>query len=601
MRGYLDRGDTIRVVFGDTSAGSPGWQLPTFCEETFEFKTLVDPIATFQFKELPESPTLAIVPGPPARAICIAPSRVAAGQPFTWRLKLEDRWGNPVAAPAAHQHAGFAEPGIQRLTDTDPDTGLTAESNPIDVVPKPTKGLFWGDLHGQSEETIGTNSIVDYFAFARDRGLVDVAAHQGNDFQITDAFWETINATTRDFNEPGRFVTFPGYEWSGNTPLGGDRNIYFSREGGRIFRSCFDLLPGQTSTHPQAPDAGNLFARLRETTQPRAFAYAHVGGRYADLRLHDPAIELAAEVHSAWGTFEWLVEDAFRLGYRIAIVANSDGHKGRPGASYPGASRFGSLGGLTCFVADRLDRESILEALTTRRCYATTGHRPLLDVSVITRDGREAPMGGELDAKGEPVTLKLRAVGTGPIEAIQVRNGPALIETARPYGTSDLGRRLKVAWCGAEVRGRARQVAWDGCLHVDENIIEDAQPLNFWNPDRQPRRLSDSRIEWQSITTGGCAGLLLTLRQATAGRIHVLTSQGNLTCDLHDLGLDPRISELGGVGKQLRLQRLPDTLPREIQLTLSLPDLRAGDNPIYVRVDQQDGHHAWSSPVYVTR
>ena len=55
------------------------------------------------------------------------------------------------------------------------------------------------------------------------------------------------------------------------------------------------------------------------------FAFAHVGGRYADLRMHDPAIELAVEVHSAWGTFEWLIEDAMETILR---------HTGKPCAGY---------------------------------------------------------------------------------------------------------------------------------------------------------------------------------------------------------------------------------------------------------------------------
>ena len=60
---------------------------------------------------------------------------------------------------------------------------------------------------------------------------------------------------------------------------------------------------------------------------------AHVGGRYADiLYAHDPKLDTAVEVHSAWGTFEWILRDAFEKGYRVGIVANSDGHKGRPGA-----------------------------------------------------------------------------------------------------------------------------------------------------------------------------------------------------------------------------------------------------------------------------
>ena len=102
--------------------------------------------------------------------------------------------------------------------------------------------------------------------------------------------------------------------------------------------------------------------------------YAHCGGRYADIKYaHDGRFEKSVEVHSSWGTFEWIVHDAFEEGYRIGIVGNSDGHKGRPGASYPGSSMFGAIGGLTCFLSKELTREGIIDAIKKRHHYATTG------------------------------------------------------------------------------------------------------------------------------------------------------------------------------------------------------------------------------------
>ncbi len=131
---------------------------------------------------------------------------------------------------------------------------------------------------------------------------------------------------------------------------------------------------------------------------------AHVGGRYADIKFaHDP-METAVEVHSAWGTFEWIVRDAFEKNYRVGIVANSDGHKGRPGACYPGASFFGSYGGLTCFLAERLDRDAIFECMRRRRHYATTGNRALLSVAVddgVASRGVRARSGGGADEVGD--------------------------------------------------------------------------------------------------------------------------------------------------------------------------------------------------------
>ncbi|MEZ5738450.1 MAG: DUF3604 domain-containing protein [Burkholderiaceae bacterium] len=92
------------------------------------------------------------------------------------------------------------------------------------------------------------------------------------------------------------------------------------------------------------------------------------------------------EIHSAWGTFEWLLTDGFELGHRCGVVCNSDGHKGRPGASYPGAATFGAYGGLTCFLAGELTRDGLFDALRRRHHYGTTGCRLHLDVRVQFAD-----------------------------------------------------------------------------------------------------------------------------------------------------------------------------------------------------------------------
>ena len=49
-------------------------RIQTFCEATFEFKVLVDAIATYNYVELPEQPEIAIVPGPPVLFKAILPT-----------------------------------------------------------------------------------------------------------------------------------------------------------------------------------------------------------------------------------------------------------------------------------------------------------------------------------------------------------------------------------------------------------------------------------------------------------------------------------------------------------------------------------------------
>ena len=65
--GFLREGDRIIIRFGDPRQGCPGMRLQTFCEDTFEFRVLIDAFATYTYVELAQQPAIAIVPGPPAQ------------------------------------------------------------------------------------------------------------------------------------------------------------------------------------------------------------------------------------------------------------------------------------------------------------------------------------------------------------------------------------------------------------------------------------------------------------------------------------------------------------------------------------------------------
>ena len=396
-------------------------------------------------------------------------------------IKADDKWGNPsnlidrtlrleadgadrrtagrrcasrrAASPPWSTACASTEPGDVAIRVLDESGEELCRTNPLRVAAEDTPLVhFWGDTHGQSNETLGTNTAREYFEFGRDKAFLDVMGHQGNDFQITGAFWRELNALTREFDKPGRFVCIPGYEWSANTAVGGDRNVHYRHEGETIHRS----------SHAQIADATDIVDEdVRRARRARSCStsckgkdcvvMAHVGGRYADIKFaHDP-METAVEVHSAWGTFEWIVRDAFEKDYRVGIVANSDGHKGRPGACYPGASFFGSYGGLTCFLAERLDRDAIFECMRRRRHYATTGNRALLERdggAGERRRGVPARSGGGPDASrrrarrlmmgdiarvadGE-VELAIEVVGSAPIERLDIFDGLDLHRDGAP-------------------------------------------------------------------------------------------------------------------------------------------------------------------------
>lgn len=601
LQGYLKKGDTITLTLGDKSSGAPGWRMQTFLEDTFELKVLVDRYATYEYEELQKSPTFRVVAGQPVRLVAVAPSLAAPERKIIVRWKLEDAWGNPVGRPRRLRHPGFAESGVHRIGVSDEKTGLTSETNPIMVRADTTQQRFWADLHGQSEETIGTNSIESYFRFARDYAFVDVTGHQGNDFQITDEFWQEINETTSAFNESGRFVTFPGWEWSGNTGLGGDRNVFFKDEGGLISRSSRALVVDSESTDPCSHAVEELFDRM-ESCGKEVMLVPHVGGRYADLARHREGLEPVVEVHSAWGTFEWMLDDAFSRGYRIGIVGNSDGHKGRPGASYPGASSFGSYGGLTCIFADSLDRDHVWNAYQQRHVYGTTGARIFLEVE----PSNGACIGDVMSISRDSVpSLRVSAAGTAPIERIEVRNGMHVLKTYRPYSKRELGRRVKIQWEGATVRGRGRQVVWDGGLSVSGNRIRSFETINFWNPEQKCEQLSQTELNWKSLTTGGVSGVILDLERQAVGELSVETTQKSFSAAIGRLGIVGRSHDVGGIGKRISAYRLPNAeavcKDFEFEFTPEWSTLNRGDNPIYVCVVQEDGHMAWSSPIYFVR
>jgi hypothetical protein len=225
-----------------------------------------------------------------------------------------------------------------------------------------------------------------------------------------------------------------------------------------------------------------------------------------------------------------------------------------------------------------------------------------MEVEIITSDARTGIMGDVIEVgKGIP-QLHLRVVGTAPVESVQVYNGAEILKVLRPYGESDLGGRLKIIWRGAEVRGRDRMVRWNGGLRVHGNNILDATPINFWNILQPLEKIGNQKLSWKSITTGGVAGVILSLEKSNAGLLKIDTLQKNIEIDVASIGLGPKVFECGGLRKGIEIYRLPDRQKsHEFSFTLPLKKLHKGDNPIYIRMTQEDGHMAWTSPIYLVR
>src|SRR5690606_24877049 len=122
------------------------------------------------------------------------PTLRRVGEAFKLGLRADDRWGNPSGrvsgefrlrsnfavenlpervrieeGRAATIFAGLVAraPG-DLVVEVLQDDRVVATSNPCRIQARAERVHFWADLHGQSEETIGTNSARELVAFARD-------------------------------------------------------------------------------------------------------------------------------------------------------------------------------------------------------------------------------------------------------------------------------------------------------------------------------------------------------------------------------------------------------------------------------------------------
>ena len=144
---------------------------------------------------------------------------------------------------------------------------------------------------------------------------------------------------------------------------------------------------------------------------------------------------------------------------------------------------------------------------------------------------------------------------------------------------------------------------WDGTASVQGNRILEARPVSFLNPDKRLEQTDDQNLAWRSLTTGNQAAIDLWLEDPAAGRLIVDTPLVKETLDIAEIGTEPILFDRSEtLPRWLRVYRLPDRLT-ECELAFDLPIAlnSSGDNPVFLRLSQEDGTRAWTSPVYIFR
>ena len=103
------------------------------------------------------------------------------------------------------------------------------------------------------------------------------------------------------------------------------------------------------------------------------------------------------------------------------------------------------------------------------------------------------------------------------------------------------------------------------------------------------------------MTTGNYGAIDLWLEQKT-GRIAFQTKPVSGEASIADIGIEETVFDAGGLDRAVTLQRLPETMTaRHMTHAIAVKIRPDGDTRLYVRVQQEDGHRAWSSPIYLFR
>lgn len=453
--------------------------------------------------------------------------------------------------------------------------------------------LFWGDLHRHSNVSrcgagldIGTD---DHYRFADDLLGCDFWALTDHAENTSELNWHHLKKLANAFYRPGAHASLVGFEWT--SFLYGHYNVIYAGDDGPIFSSVEAetdnpsklwerLEPHEALTIPHHPAAW---------VYPTDWSYRH--DRF--LRLVEVFQACTGSYESDWCHRQYQdalapgasVQDALAAGQRLGFIGSTDHGNG---AAYVGV------------YSEKLDRASIVRALSERRCFAATrrGIVPELRVG-------GASMGEEVTlAEGEIPPLVFGAVGVSELSVVQlVRDGEVVASSQRaPSGRARLWVPLDLQLRSHDggprdmtgqlsIVGDATVVPTEWCQPEVTSIHATSVMWSTALPERYGKRYRPPGVVNIGVTIEGSAKALVTVEAGgVALRATLAELNDGRTSDARAEGCEIRarlgVGGLTGMGTTSWLVQADPGI------------LRAG-SWYYVRVIQVDGEAAWSSPVWV--
>lgn len=93
------------------------------------------------------------------------------------------------------------------------------------------------------------------------------------------------------------------------------------------------------------------------------------------------------------------------------------------------------------------------------------------------------------------------------------------------------------------------------------------------------------------------------LEDGQSGLLALETPHVKVETAISEIGIDDQLYDVSGeLPRFIKIFRLPDVNPhRSLSFSRPIRLSESGDNPVYIRLTQEDGTRAWTSPVYIYR
>jgi hypothetical protein len=335
----------------------------------------------------------------------------------------------------------FNEAGVFKIQLTVVNTGEKYFSSPIKCFNETNMNLFWGILHGESERVDSSENIESCLRHFRDDRAYDFFS--SSSFESTEEtpndVWKLITQNIADFNEDERFTSFLGFQWQGENKGEGLRQLIYTKDNKAILRK-------KDSKYNSLNKIYKSFSPSEMLSIP---SFTMGNGMGCSFDNFNPEFEPVVEIYNAWGSSECTekegntrpishsrkgvkenvdgsVQKALAQGLRFGFVAGGLDDRGGFTDFFESDQEQYSPG-LTAILCSNHTRESMIESLYKRSCYATTGEKLILEFSLAGNG-----MGSELNTTDKPGLMVNRhlsgfVAGTSPIKVVEIiRNGDVI-------------------------------------------------------------------------------------------------------------------------------------------------------------------------------